>query len=357
MRREPTDRCQSWKRHASPLVRTVVGQILPHLMTRPIIPLGFALASSILIAGAIWQGAASNAALRRYPPPGILVRVRGGNVHLNCSGQGGPTVIMDAALGSFSLEWAAVQPEVARVTRACSFDRPGMGWSEVAAPPRDSQRIVSELHDLLAAAGLKPPYVLVGHSFGGLNVRLFASEYLPEIAGLVLVESSHEDQVRLLPRPPAWKSAMRRAVLASSALGLPRLLYSRLAASMPGSGSEVQRALTCTTRSLRTVASELDSFETSLDQVRSRRRSLGDLPLVVISRADTDGPTSSTWDAMQRDTLNLSTNAVQVIARHSGHYVPIEEPTVVIDAVERLVSCARGADRDCFSGWSSASGK
>ena len=115
---------------------------------------------------------------------------------------------------------------------------------------------------------------------------------------------------------------------------------------MPGSGSEVQRALTCTTRSLRTVARELDAFEISLDQVRSRRHSLGDLPLVVISRADTDSPDSA-WSAMQRDTLSLSTNAVHVIARHSGHYVPIEEPAVVIDAVERLVSCAREADRAC----------
>ena len=119
-------------------------------------------------------------------------------------------MIMDAGLGSFSLEWAAVQSEVARVTRACSFDRPGMGWSEAAASPRDSQRIVLEIHDLLAAAGLKPPYVMVGHSFGGLNARLFASEYLSELAGLVLVESVHEDQVRLLPRPPAWKNTLRR---------------------------------------------------------------------------------------------------------------------------------------------------
>ena len=307
-------------------------------MKRPSVRWTCALAASTPIAGAVWQSAASSAALRRYPPPGTLVPVRGGNIHLNCSGRGEPTVIMDAGLGSFSLEWAAVQPEVARVTRACSFDRPGMGWSEAATLPRDSQRIVSELHELLAAAGLKPPYVLVGHSFGGLNARLFASEYLPEVAGLVLVESAHEDQIRRLPRAPAWKSAMRRAVLASSALGLPRLLYSRMAASVPGSGSEIQRALTCTTRSLRTVANEMDAFEASLDEVRSRRRSLGDLPLVVISRMDTDGPTSLAWSAMQRDTLNLSTNAVHVIARHSGHYVPVEEPEVVIDAIERLLN-------------------
>jgi len=116
------------------------------------------------------------------------VNVGSHRLHIRCAGDGGPVVIFDAALGGSSLSWTLVQPAVARITRACSYDRAGFGWSDAGPLPRTAGRIAGELHALLHAAAVPHPYVLVGHSYGGLVMRLFASRHADEVAGLVLVE-------------------------------------------------------------------------------------------------------------------------------------------------------------------------
>src|SRR5438132_6026144 len=123
-----------------------------------------------------------------YPPPGRLVHVGTHDLHLHCSGEGAPAVIFDAALGASSLSWSLVQPAVARLTRACAYDRAGFGWSEAGPLPRTAGRIADELHELLTRAHVPPPYLLVGHSFGGLVTRIFASRHADTIAGLLLIE-------------------------------------------------------------------------------------------------------------------------------------------------------------------------
>jgi pimeloyl-ACP methyl ester carboxylesterase len=144
----------------------------------------------------------SESAQPPFPPPGKLVDVGGWRLHLNCTGEARasqPTVILEAGSGDFSVEWSLVQPGVARFARVCSYDRAGDGWSELGPHPRTMHQIVYELHTLLDKAGVKPPLVLVGHSYGGLLVRLYASTYPAEVAGMVLVEGGADDPWRMLP--------------------------------------------------------------------------------------------------------------------------------------------------------------
>src|SRR3954447_27034480 len=126
-----------------------------------------------------------------FPPPGRLIDVGGWRLHLNCSGaskEGQPTVILELGLGDFSVEWSLVQPRIAATARVCSYDRAGDGWSDLGPYPRTLHQIVYELHTLLERANVRPPLLLVGHSYGGWLVQLYASEYAPQVAGIVLVE-------------------------------------------------------------------------------------------------------------------------------------------------------------------------
>ena len=137
------------------------------------------------------------------PAPGALFDVGGHKLHLTCTGQGSPTVILETGLGSTSSAWALVQPAVASSTRACAYDRAGVGWSEAGPEPRDARQISSELHALLQGAGEVGPYVLIGHSNGGLYSRMYASMHPTDVAGLVLIEATPSD---LLVRLPATRA-------------------------------------------------------------------------------------------------------------------------------------------------------
>ncbi|HEX5913590.1 MAG TPA: alpha/beta hydrolase, partial [Rubrobacter sp.] len=162
--------------------------------------LGLVVALLVLaVLGAIYQAISTELAERAYPPPGEMVDVGGYSLHINCVGQGSPTVVLDAGSGGFSAQWVRVQREVSDTTRVCAYDRAGMGWSEMGPEPRDAKQISSELHTLLKGANIEEPYVLVGHSFGGLYVRTYATRYPDEVAGVVLVDSSSPKQVSHQP--------------------------------------------------------------------------------------------------------------------------------------------------------------
>lgn len=137
-----------------------------------------------------------------FPPRGTLIDVGGWRLHLNCAGESHssqPTVILEAGAGDFSVEWSLVQPGVAKFARVCSYDRAGDGWSELGPHPRTMHQLVYELHTLLDRAGVRPPFVLVGHSYGGWLVRLYASTFPAEVAGMVLVEAGADNPWRMLP--------------------------------------------------------------------------------------------------------------------------------------------------------------
>src|SRR5215207_7947033 len=149
---------------------------------------------ALAVAGAIYQAIATDLAERAYPPPGEMVDVGGYRLHINCEGQGTPTVVLDAGSGGMSAQWVRVQREVSDTTRVGAYDRAGMGWSEMGPDPRDAKQISYELHTLLSKAGIEGPYVLVGHSLGGMYMQTYASRYPDEVAGVALVDSSQSDQ-------------------------------------------------------------------------------------------------------------------------------------------------------------------
>src|SRR5690349_22698564 len=138
------------------------------------------------LVGASYEAIAAAGDARRYPAPGQLVDVGGYRLHIQCVGTGSPTVVLDAGLGGSSLDWSLVQPELGRSTRVCAYDRAGMGWSDLGPQPRTPRQIADELHTLLTNAGIAGPYVLVGHSLAGKNVRLFAQQYPAEVGAMVL---------------------------------------------------------------------------------------------------------------------------------------------------------------------------
>ncbi len=149
----------------------------------------------LLLAGSglAYQSVSEAKDKRQVPPLGQMVDVGGYRLHLVCTGQGSPAVVLESGLGGPALQWALVQGRLEKTRKVCSYDRAGLGWSDVGPAPRTSQQMVNELHTLLHNAGVQGPYVLVGHSLGGFNVRLFAHEYPGETAGLVLVASGNEN--------------------------------------------------------------------------------------------------------------------------------------------------------------------
>ena len=160
---------------------------------------------ALAVAGAIYQAIATELAERAYPPPGEMVDVGGYRLHINCVGQGSPTVVLDAGSGAMSAHWVWVQRQVSGTTRVCAYDRAGMGWSEMGPDPRDAKQITGELHTLLSNAGIEGPYMLVGHSFGGMYMQTYAARYPGEVAGVALVDSS-TDPDQFSQRPEARES-------------------------------------------------------------------------------------------------------------------------------------------------------
>ena len=173
-----------------------------------------------VLTGATYQWRATRKDLAATPPPGHLVDIGGYRLHLWCTGDGAPAVILDTGLGGSSVDWGFVQPGVARFTRVCSYDRAGMGYSDPGLLPRTARRIASELGELLGRSGIGGPVVLVGASIAGFDVRVFASDHPERVAGLVLVDASHEDQSLQVPCTKSRGDSQRsRGSLLSRPLG------------------------------------------------------------------------------------------------------------------------------------------
>src|ERR671917_1180767 len=158
---------------------------------------------TLAVIGAIYQAIATQIDQRTYTPPGEMVDVGTHSLHINCFGEGSPTVILEAASGGMSAHWVRVQQQLAKTTRVCAYDRAGLGWSEPGPEPRDARQVSGELQALLEGAGIEGPYVLVGHSYGGLYARMYAARYSEEVAGVVLVDSSHPEQFTRSPEGQA----------------------------------------------------------------------------------------------------------------------------------------------------------
>ncbi|HEX5547945.1 MAG TPA: alpha/beta hydrolase [Ktedonobacterales bacterium] len=298
----------------------------------------------LTLLGALYEGVAEAADIRAYPAPGQMVDVGGYRLHINCVGTGSPTVVIDAGLGDWSASWSSwVQPDVARTTRVCAYDRAGLGWSEAGPLPRTAERFTHELHTLLHNARVPGPYVLVGHSSGGLTVRVFAHEYAAEVAGVVLVESMHPSQAK-----PSGAATPRQATAPASELsiytlpariGLVRLLAGplQLASGLSPEVANAYVAFSVTPRSLQTSLDEGQGMPESLAQAAAVT-SFGTIPLIVLSRG---GDRDQDWQRMQSDLLRLSSNSRQLIADQSGHNIQLDQPKAAVGAIVTMVEQIR----------------
>ena len=292
----------------------------------------------------------SEARDRRFNPmPGQLVDVGGYKMHIDCTGQGTPTVILDSGLGDSYISWNKVQPQIAQFTRVCSYDRAGLGYSDSSPRPRTSKDIAEELHTLLHNVGISPPYILVGHSMGGYDVRLYTSLYRSEIAGMVLVDASHPEQQKRFPAAlndldASWVREQEFLEF-TTPLGIPRLLGF--------CAHDVEaRAAECNFHSAREAVAEMKAFPESAAQTAATG-SLGNLPLAVLSHdpnkpqpdlpEDLVKPTSDAWQQMQEELSHLSSRGTRVVAKNSGHYIQLDRPELVIKAVREVVEQARQA--------------
>jgi pimeloyl-ACP methyl ester carboxylesterase len=303
---------------------------------------------------------------KRYKTFGRMVDIGGRRLHINCQGSGDPTVVIENGTGDFSFDWILVQPEVSRFTRVCTYDRAGYAWSDAGPMPRTFEQIALELHTGLQTMGVKAPYLMVGQSYGGFLARAFAKYYKSEVAGVVLVDSMHEDSsvmingkvtpiretARGLKIPPAQlKIDKRNAPKLNGESSQPKTSVDPPLDRLP---ADVQR--------LRLWAESLgayDEFRTNelewsaeeLARMYANRENpenkLGNIPLIVLSRGlGYDDPQRETdRKRLQDDLERLSTNSKHIIVEGSGHNIQIEKPQAVIDGIHKVVDAVRNQSR------------
>src|ERR671917_686251 len=273
---------------------------------------------ALAVIGAIYQVVATQIDQRTYPPPSEMVNVNGHLMHINCMGEGGPTVILEAANLGMSAHWVRVQQQLAQTTRVCAYDRAGMGWSEPGPEPRDARQISSELHTLLKGADSEGPYVLVGHSYGGLYARMYAARYPNQVAGVALVDSSHPEQFTRSPEGQAMYEQTNRlgAVLPLlTRLGVIRLSnFYPAHPDLPHQQREQIEAFNSSTQQVATTVEEFRATPETSAQVRATG-SLGDKPLAVVSA----GEQSSGWFEMQDELAALSSNSIHRVVEGATH--------------------------------------
>jgi pimeloyl-ACP methyl ester carboxylesterase len=305
-------------------------------------------------------------------PKNLLIDVGGHRLHLSCGGSGSPAVIFDAALGASSLSWTLVQPGIARATRACAYDRAGFGWSDAGPLPRTAGVIADELHTLLQQAAIPAPYVLVGHSFGALVMRIFAARHPDRVAGLVLVDPAHPEEW-LEPGETARRQIARGVRLCRYGATAARLGIARAVAALVHVGAlaparalvglvsrgglsradeeilapiwklppEARRPLRqfwTQPKFFQALGSQIESICVSAAEARDAPLTrLGDLPITVISAATSGDRRVQLHEVLARG----SSRGRHLFARNSGHWIPLDEPAVVVRAILDVVGQCR----------------
>lgn len=294
----------------------------------------------LLIAGTIYESVSEAADIGAYPPLGQMVDVGGYRLHINCTGTGSPTVVIDAGWGDWSLMWSWVQREVAKTTQVCTYDRAGMGYSEAGPLPRNADQFAKELHTLLEQANIAGPYVLVGHSMGGLPVRVFVHKYPKDVSGVVLIDSMSPKQMKppateIQPQTPSQTRGASLPVLLAR-IGLVRLLTGPLE-KLPSDVRSAYAAFSVTPRSTQAWEDEGRGMGESFVQAGAVK-SFGDLPLIVLSAGLNQ---QTDWQTMQVELLQLSSSSQQMIANHSDHTIQMDQPEAASGAIVTMVEQIR----------------
>jgi pimeloyl-ACP methyl ester carboxylesterase len=319
------------------------------------------LVAVLALAGFSYESIERFAGARRYPAQGRVIDIGGYRLNLNCTGQGSPTVVVDSGLGGYSTDWRIVQADISKVTRICSYDRAGYGWSDAGPSPRSSAQIARELHTLLLKGGENPPFLMVGHSLGGYNVRVYNGLFPGEVAGMVLVDAAQEDLLSTM------SPQIRKAQEISSRNAQKKQWYEPLllrfgitrltAPSMFAQGGipkdEIAESiyLDLQPKYAEARAGEFAALNQSSSEVRASGK-LGDMPLVVLTAGkfvidDSHLPPGVTrkdleeyhrqWvEDLQVREVHLSTRGKQIIVPDSGHRIPLERPDAIISAIREI---------------------
>jgi pimeloyl-ACP methyl ester carboxylesterase len=306
--------------------------------------------AALLIFGAAYQAYATRRDRQRFPPPGQFADAGGFRLHLQTSGEetAKPTVILDAGMVSFSSNWAWVQPEAAKVTRVVAYDRAGLGWSEASPNPRDAQTSARELHTALQNAGISGPYVVVGHSFGGLTMRAFADLYAEETAGMVLVDASHPDQWAHIPASKNGRlNANAQNVMGSvGQFGLFRFMKGEaeaLARGLPSQQYGEIKAFCMLPATLKVSSKALALWEERTRPQINGAKPLGSKPLAVLSVTE-QAMYAEVLTGLQNELPSLSTNSKHITVQGATHenLVSSEQfARFVTDAILEVVAAVR----------------
>ena len=301
----------------------------------------------IAIAGAIYQAVATARDKRKYPPPGQLIDIGGCSVHLHCLGAGKPVVVMESGSGNFSLDWSLLQPEIAKVTRVCTYDRAGHGWSEARVTLRTVPQIVEELHTLLRVSGIEGPYILVGHSLGGLYMHYFARLYPTKTAGLVLIDSAFPDIYRHWPSAFLEQTEFRlKKTWLAASLGLLRLGLFSLPPAPEKLPPDLQRIISILWLSpsfWRTALEQNKQLNWQVPELFSQLGPFPEIPLVVLTPAhntwlaDISPEFPALWLEGQEELSRLSPRGKLIIVEQSGHNIHHDQPELVAEVICQMV--------------------
>lgn len=294
----------------------------------------------LLLLGTTYESVSRAIDPHRFPPPGRLIEMGGYDLHLYCIGKGAPTVILEGGLGGGVVTWPFTQPAISAHTRVCSYDRSGWAWSSGTAP-ETGQETVLRLHTLLDRAGEQGPYILVGHSVGGLYSQLYAASFPDEVAGMVLVEARHDAFDRMLAQAgvandPAGSLASRLTPYMNR-IGVTRMLshLTSIGRRLPNGMME----MSIRPASQAAARQEHRILQAVNDEVQTANLSLGSKPLVIVTRdtRSTSGTASDVWFNTQRLLLSLSADSRLTEAAGSGHMVPYDSPQTVTDAILQVL--------------------
>lgn len=276
--------------------------------------------------------------------PGELIDVGTHKLHIYCRGEGSPIAIVDTGLGEISLEWTRIQQNLSVYSKICLYDRAGYGWSESGPLPRTSSHIADELHTLLLRANIEGPYILVGHSFGGYNMQVFASRYPEVTAGIVLVDSSHTEQYeRFMAAPINVKTAP------DNSRGIRNFRFSmpQLHPKVPEESRAAVMAMMLKRPMQMAMANEYYDYRQSAAEV-IESGVLPPVPLLVLSRGKRVYPydrrgdlMENLWSTLQQELAQRSPETVQVIANESGHFIHLDQPQLVVDSIALIVDIAK----------------
>lgn len=294
--------------------------------------------------GSLYQAIAGARDRRLFPPPGSIFEVGGLRTHVQVMGSGEPTVVLESGLGGMSCAWAWIQPEVALFSRVVSYDRPGLGWSEATPAPGTARLAADRLRAILTCVGASPPFVLVGHSMGGLLIRVFVERYPNEVAGVVLIDAAHPDQHL---RSPAIATHMRsgfrllKVIPLLARLGYVRCtgLFDSWSRGLPAREAAAAKAFLASYRHLLTTRDESLAWDTLCSEVRATH-GLGDIPLAVLTAGRCVLPGQP---ELQGELAALSSDSVHLTVREADHVTLVtrrEYARAVVEAIRYVVGKA-----------------